>query len=90
MDVQPVPWEDIEKMSLCTPRGSWVDELDSDVSDPESDDRETIFTNELSPTPSDRLGTSVRLFAYAGDVRAACTLCSVCTTSTVFELLRAS
>ena len=63
----PVPWEDIEKMSLCTPRGSWVDGSDSDASDPESDDRETIFTNELSPTPSDLVGKSVSLFAYAAE-----------------------
>ena len=48
----PVPWEEIEKMSLATPR-SWLDDEGSDVSDPASDDRVTIYTPELSPTPSE-------------------------------------
>jgi hypothetical protein len=55
----PVPWEEIEKMSLCTPR-SWMDDHDSDISDPDSDDRITIYTNEPSPTPSEMLTKSVR------------------------------
>ena len=46
-------------MSLCTPR-SWIDDRDSDISDPESDDRVTIYTNELSPTPSELFTKSVR------------------------------
>eukprot|EP00892_Ulva_mutabilis_P006534 jgi/Ulvmu1/4252/UM192_0012.1 len=47
----PVPWEDIEKMSLCSPL--WGDDKDSDISEPDSGDRVTIYTNELSPTPSE-------------------------------------
>jgi hypothetical protein len=54
----PVPWEEIEKMSLCTPR-SWMDDHDSDISDPDSDDRITIYTNEPSPTLSEMLTKSV-------------------------------
>jgi hypothetical protein len=46
-----VPWEEIEKMSLCSPL--WGDDRDSDISEPDSGDRVTIFTNELSPTPSE-------------------------------------
>jgi hypothetical protein len=57
----PVPWEEIEKMSLCTPR-SWFDDRDSVVSDPDSNDRVTIYTNELSPTPSEMFNKSVRSF----------------------------
>lgn len=49
----PVPWEEIEQMSLCTPRGSWLDDDGSDViSEPDSAGRITIVTNELSPQPS--------------------------------------
>lgn len=46
-------------LSQCTPR-SWFDDRDSDVSDPDSHDRVTIYTNELSPTPSEMFQKSVR------------------------------
>jgi hypothetical protein len=39
-------------MSLCTPRGSWFDDDGSEISEPDSADRITIVTAELSPTPS--------------------------------------
>ena len=52
---EPVLWEEIEKISLSTPR-SWMEDVDSDLSDPESEDRVTIYTNELSPTPSEMMG----------------------------------
>lgn len=38
-------------MSLCSPL--WGDDKDSDISEPDSGDRVTIYTNELSPTPSE-------------------------------------
>lgn len=38
-------------MSLCSPL--WCDDKDSEISEPESGDRVTIYTNELSPTPSE-------------------------------------
>jgi hypothetical protein len=48
---QPVPWEEIERMSLCSPL--WGDDKDSDISDPDSQDRVTIYTTDLSPTASE-------------------------------------
>jgi hypothetical protein len=48
---KPVPWEEIERMSLCSPL--WGDDKDSDISEPDSQDRVTIYTTDLSPTPSE-------------------------------------
>lgn len=38
-------------MSLCSPL--WGDDKDSEISEPDSGDRVTIYTNDLSPTPSE-------------------------------------
>lgn len=48
---KPVPWEEIERMSLCSPL--WGDDKDSDISEPDSQDRVTIYTTDLSPTASE-------------------------------------
>lgn len=38
-------------MSLCSPL--WGDDKDSDISEPDSQDRVTIYTTDLSPTASE-------------------------------------
>lgn len=46
-----MPWEEIEKISVCPSPRSWVD-VDGLEELSDTDDRVTIYTSELPPSPS--------------------------------------